>query len=350
MNGLILISRNFWRQTMSKTMKKIGKGLLWGIGSLISAIAATAGGWIVYSKKYISHKLKYGDALDADREDFQSKRTGRLSYYVDERGKGRPLVLLHSVNAAPSTYEMKPIFEHFQGKRPVFALDLPGFGFSERSDRLYSPQLYQTAIHEFLQEVVGKPADVIALSLSCEFAALCAAHAPDLIHSLVMISPTGFNQPRTDKITERANRRGARSKLYALLAVPLWNRPLYDLISSRPSIQFFLNKSFEGLVPERMVDYAYHTAHQPGAQYAPTYFLSGKLFTPAVQETVYNTLDLPVLVLYDRDPYTHFEMLPMMLQNHENWQGVRISPTKGLPHWEQPEKTFKAMEAFWSEM
>ena len=33
----------------------------------------------------------------------------------------------------------------------------------------------------------------------------------------------------------------------------------------------------------------------------------------------------------------------------ENWEGARISPTKGLPHWEQPEKTFKAMGAFWSE-
>ncbi len=335
---------------MSKTMKKISKGLLWGIGGLISAVVATAAGWIVYSKKYISHHLKYGDALDAERKDFPSQRAGRLSYYSDKKGKGTPLVLLHSINAAASAYEMKPIFEHFKDQRSVFALDLPGYGFSERSDRLYSPQLYQNAIHDFLKDVVGEQADVVALSLSSEFAALCAAHSPDLIRSLTMISPTGFTPPRTDKITERANRRGARSKAYALQAVPLWNRPLFDLISSRPSIQFFLNKSFEGLVPEHLVDYAYHTAHQPGAQYAPTYFLSGKLFTPAVRETVYKTLDLPVLVLYDRDPYTHFEMLPLMLRNHENWHGVRISPTKGLPHWEQPEKTFKAMENFWSEI
>jgi hypothetical protein len=97
------------------------------------------------------------------------------------------------------------------------------------------------------------------------------------------------------------------------------------------------------------VDYAYITAHQPGAEYAPTYFLSGKLFTPAVRETVYKALVLPVLVIYDRDPYTKFEMLPSFIKEMENWQAERITPTKGLPHWEQPEKTFKAMEAFWSE-
>jgi len=242
---------------------------------------------------------------------------------------------------------MKPLFDHFRGQRPVYALDLPGFGFSDRSDRLYNPQLYQNAITDFLAEVVGKPADLIALSLSCEFASLAAAHNPENIRSLVMISPTGFSLPKTDKLSERAKQRDAKNKAFSVLSIAWWNRPIYDLISCRPSIQFFLNKSFEGLVPDQLVDYAYQTAHQPGAQYAPTFFLSGKLFTPAVRETVYRTLQLPVLVLYDRDPYTNFEMLPMVLRERENWQGVRISPTKGLPHWEKPEPTFNAIKSFW---
>jgi hypothetical protein len=42
-------------------------------------------------------------------------------------------------------------------------------------------------------------------------------------------------------------------------------------------------------------------------------------------------------------------MLPSFIKEMENWQAERITPTKGLPHWEQPEKTFKAMEAFWSQ-
>lgn len=335
---------------MDKNVKKVGKGILWGVGGLVTALTATVAGWIIYSKKYISHQQDLPEALDADRDTFDSRQAGRLSYYVDQRGKGVPLVLLHSINAAPSAYEMKPVFEYFKGKRPVYALDLPGFGFSERSERLYSPQLFQNAITDFLREVVGKPADIVALSLSCEFAALSAAHDPELTRSLVMVSPTGFNPPRTDRIADRARQRGAKNKAYAGLAVPLWNRPFYDLVSSRPSIQFFLNKSFEGLVPASFVDYAYQTAHQPGAQYAPTYFLSGKLFTPAVRETAYQVLAQPVLVIYDRDSYTNFEMLPGFLHERENWQGVRISPTKALPHWERPERTFQAMEAFWSEI
>lgn len=333
---------------MNKTIKNIGKGLLWGVGSLAGLAGATAAGWIIYSRKAIRHDMPLEPAIDADREDFQTDHEGRLSYYADRRGRGTPLVLLHSVNAAPSAFEMRPIFEQFRGQRPVFAVDLPGFGFSERADRVYSPILYQNAITQFLSRVVGQPADVVALSLSGEFAALSAAHDPDYTRSIVMISPTGFNPPRTDKLAESARQRDARNTLYSALDVALWNRPLFDLITSRPSIQYFLNKSFEGLVPGSMVDYAYQTAHQPAAQHAPTYFLSGKLFTSAVRKTVYTVVECPVLVIYDRDPYTNFEMLPVMLGEHDNWQGVRISPTKGLPHWEAPRRTFRAMVDFWS--
>jgi len=335
---------------MNKSMKKTTKGILWGIGGLFTAAAAAIAGWIIYSRKYIRHDMKLAGPLEAPQGDFDSQSAGRLRYYVDESGKGTPLVLLHSINAAASAYEMKPIFEHFQGKRPVYTLDLPGFGFSDRSDQLYSPLLYRNAITEFITAVVGKTADVVALSLSCEFAALSAVHNPELFRSLVMISPTGFRPPRMDRLTTRAKRRGTKHSLYAVLAVPLWNRPLFDLISSRPSIQFFLNKSFEGLVPDEMVDYAYQAAHQPGAEFAPTYFLSGKLFTPAVRQTVYTLLDMPVLVIYDRDPYSNFEMLPLMLREHQNWHGERISPTKGLPHWEKPQQTFDALDRFWAEV
>lgn len=332
---------------MSKQGQKIVKGVLWSAGSLVSASLAAAAGWILYSRRYVRHDLDMEPALEAVREEADCEHCGRLSYYVDRTGEGTPLVLLHSINAAASSFEMKPIFRHFQGKRPVYALDLPGYGFSERSERVYSPLLYQRAIKTFLQDVVGEPADVVGLSLSCEFAALTAVHHPEHFRSLVFISPTGFQPPRGNELPEQAKQVEAKNTLYSALAVGLWNRPLLDLVTSRPSIQFFLNKSFEGLVPARFVDYAYQTAHQPGAANAPTYFLSGMLFTPAVRETVYQVLDVPVLVIYDRDPHTNFEMLPVMLQGRKNWGAVRISPTKGLPHWEQPEKTFQVMNSFW---
>ena len=74
----------------------------------------------------------------------------------------------------------------------MYALELPGFGFSNRADRVYTPELFTGAVLEFLQTQVGRAADVVALSLSSEFAARAARQAPERFRSLTFISPTGL--------------------------------------------------------------------------------------------------------------------------------------------------------------
>lgn len=312
-------------------------------------ILAVKCSWLLYSRFGVNHSLPMADALDAPRENFENMRTGRLSYYVDRLSvtNPRPLVLVHSVNAAASAYEMAPLFNHYRGKRPVYVLDLPGFGFSERARRVYSPQLYQDAITEFMVEVVKEPADVIALSLGGEFAARAALAHPRLFHSLVILSPTGLSWPGGGSSSQKVRKVGLSNAIHPFLSMRLWARPLFDLIATRSSIEYFLNKSFVGSIPPGMVEYAYISAHQPGAEYAPLYFLSGKLFTSQVRTRVYEQLRIPVLALYDRDPYSHFETLPDLLLKNHHWQAVRLVPSLGLPHWERTADTLEVIEAYW---
>lgn len=315
---------------------------------LLSPVVTLAGGWIAYSALAIDHDMPLPAAIEADRETLFCEVTGMLSYYVDKQAEGRPLVLLHSINAAGCAYEVRPIFEHYRGKRPVYALELPGFGFSERSNRIYSPTLYQQAVLDFLIEVVKEPADVLALSLSSEFAALAAQAHPKAFHSLTMISPSGFTPRNKQGSSAQAGSSGFSDFAYRLFSFPLWSQAFYDLLATKPSIRFFLSKSFEGPVDEALVEYDYLVAHQPGARYAPLYFVSGKLFTPNVREIVYENLTLPVLVLYDRDNYVKFDELPDIVESLPNWHAVRIQPTLGLPHFDKPDETFAAMDQFWA--
>jgi pimeloyl-ACP methyl ester carboxylesterase len=97
-----------------------------------------------------------------------------------------------------------------------------------------------------------------------------------------------------------------------------------------------------------MIDYAYATAHQPGARHAPLYFLSGQLFTQRATEVLYARLRQPVLVLHDRDANLNFDLLPPFVADRGNWQVERIAPTLGIPHWEKPAETLAAMDRFWS--
>lgn len=308
---------------------------------LTTAGMVSSAAWIVYSATLIDHNMPLPLAIESERRFFQSGRAGLLNYYVDTSGTGRPLVLLHSINAAASAYEMRPLFEAYRGRRPVYALDLPGFGFSERSDRYYSPRLYTNAILDFLERIVEEPADVIALSLAGEFAAQAALERPDAFNSLALISPTGL------KGSGRESESGGGNGLLNAFLFPLWSQALFDLVATRKSIQYFLKKSFQGAVDEGMASYAYLSAHQPGARYAPLHFLSGKLFTPNILETVYTSLQLPTLIVYDQDAYTSFERLPDLLLAHPNWSAARITPTKGLPHYEQLDTLGKVLDNFW---
>jgi pimeloyl-ACP methyl ester carboxylesterase len=279
-------------------------------------------------------------AIDADTHVIESADAGSITYYADPRGSGPALVLVHSVNATASSYEVKPIFEHYRGKRPVYAVDLPGFGLSERADRAYTPRLYASALLHLLRQVAPKGGHLVTLSLSSEFAALAALEAPELVRSLTFVAPTGFERAGSRPLVERARLAVAKAA-----ALPGLGRALFEGVVRRPVIDYFLGQVFVGKVDEGLARYAFETAHRPGAWHAPRAFLRGSLFTPNIRD-VYAKLREPVLVLHDRDPYGVSEQLDGFVRAHGSWRAQRVSPSRGLPQFECPEATFGAIASF----
>lgn len=309
--------------------------------ALAGVAAATAGGLWLYNRYGRTVVSPLPPALDAERREIESMRAGRLSYYADTRGEGRPLVLIHSINAAAAAHEMKPLFEHYRGQRPVYALDLPGFGFSERSARRYSPDLYVAAITDFLQTQVGGAADVVALSLGSEFAARVALEQPEQVRSLALLSPSGLAKEPIELPGDW---------VYNVIGFGLWGPALFDALTTPGSIRLFLGRNFAGEPAAFFLDYAYKTAHQPGAERAPLYFVSGQLFTGDIRTAVYARLQTPALVIYDRDPNVTFDGLPLVMAANAHWRESRVGPSLGLPHWDNLAGTIVALDTFWSEL
>ena len=110
------------------------------------------------------------------------------------RGTGRPLVLTTSINAAASAYEMKPVFDAYRGTRPIYVLEWPGFGSSDRPDVAYTADLMTGALMALVRQI-GADVDVVSLSLGSEFAARAALSEPR-IKSLALISPSGLGSAR----------------------------------------------------------------------------------------------------------------------------------------------------------
>ncbi|MEM6530995.1 MAG: alpha/beta hydrolase [Myxococcota bacterium] len=281
-------------------------------------------------------------AVDGERHQV-NERSGPLSYYV--AGSGTPMVLLHSINAAASAYEVRPVFERMKQHYRVFAPDLPGFGFSDRSKRRYDVELYTNAVLDML-DVVGEeqpkvPVDALALSLSSEFLARAANLAPDRFRTLTFVTPTGFSRG-SEKMTVPGQTREMRL-LSGILEFPLWRSALYNALVSRGSIRYFLKRTYGGPeVDEGMVDYDYLASHQPGAANAPYSFLSGRLFSRDTR-LLYEKLSVPVWVPHGtRGDFKDFSGAGWT-RALEHW---RFQPfdTGALVHYERPEKFFESFD------
>ena len=281
----------------------------------------------------------------------EDPRVGRLSWYEDgggdERAPGRPLLLLHSINAAASAYEMKPLFEHYRRERPVYAPDLPGYGLSDRSARMYSPRLMTDAIHAVLALIRRKhgdlPVDAMALSLSCEFLARAATEDPGAFRSLAFVSPTGFNRLPL--------RQGAPAstlgypRVLAILNRPAVGRGLFRLLTRRGVIRYFLRRTWGSKgIDEGLLDYDYLTTHVEGAEHAPLHFLSGFLFS-GDSGTLYQGLTHPIWVAHGvRGDFVEYGGL-QGVANRPNWT-VEVLPTGALPHFEMITEFVQRYEAW----
>ncbi|MBK9683660.1 MAG: alpha/beta fold hydrolase [Betaproteobacteria bacterium] len=273
-------------------------------------------------------------ALGGERFEFDSP-AGRLSCYA--AGQGAPLLLVHSVNAAASAAEVRPLYEHWQAARTVFAVDLPGYGLSDRSDRAYTPRLMTDALHATLEQIqqrCGKaPVDALAVSLGCEFLARAAVEAPARVRRLALVSPTGFNGTR--------RRRGPPGSVVGapwierMVRGPGWGGPLFRALTRPSVIRYFLRRTWGGpAIDEAMARYAELTTRVPGAEHAPLAFLSAQLFSQDIN-TVYEQFAQPVWMSHGvRGDFTDYRGKDSV-EGRPNWR-FTVFATGAMPYFELP--------------
>jgi pimeloyl-ACP methyl ester carboxylesterase len=227
-------------------------------------------------------------------------RLGRVFYQI--RGQGPPVLLIHGINAAASSYEMRRVYAGLSDRFRVYAIDLLGFGQSDRPPIRYRPDLYIDLIADFTRQVIGQPTHLIASSLSAALAVRAAFDHPDLFVRLVLVLPTGLER--------LINPPGAKGKVVEeLFRSRLVGEFLFNLLTSQASIRYYVQQRayFDGsLFTDAMLESYYATGHEPGARYAPAAFVSGHLNHDI--RDVYSKLPQPVFIVWGQQaPFTPVE-------------------------------------------
>lgn len=304
------------------------------------------GGYVGSKLMQAARDLPLPPALDAEMGALRIP-FGQLIHYAAGPAEGTPLLLVHSINAAANSYEMKPLFDHYARLRPTYAFDLPGYGFSDRHDRIYTPRLMTDAIIAMVEDIRSKhgqfPIDVIALSLSCEFLARAANEHPTMFRSLGLIAPTGFESKLQRE--GRAGQTFGKASVRDIVSFPLWGRTLFDMLVSKPSMRFFLEKTWGSkAIDEGLFEYDYASAHQPGAEHAPFSFLAGFLFSKDAL-TLYKELTMPVWMCHGvRGDFVDFAK-KREIETKPNW-AVQVFRTGALAHFERLGEVIASYDAF----
>jgi pimeloyl-ACP methyl ester carboxylesterase len=289
-------------------------------------------------------------ALSGTRHEIVDADAGLVSFYAsddDPSPAGRPLLLIHSVNAAAAAHEVRPLYDHYARERPVYALDLPGFGFSERSNRRYLPELMVAGIRAVTAQIRSRHGDraidALAVSLSCEFLGRLACEWPEAFRSLALVSSTGFRGSDNPRGDPRSNR--GLPVVYRLISAPLVGRSLFRLLTTRPSVRFFLQKTWGGKqIDEQVFEYSCRTARQPGARHAPLHFLSGYLFSRNPQ-AYFDDLAQPSWLSHGvRGDFTDFRGASR-ISDRPNWR-IDSFATGALPYFEVTDAFTAAYDEF----
>lgn len=121
--------------------------------------------------------------------DFQFAEVDGLHVRYVDAGSGRPLLLMHGLGGAIESWTNN--IDALAKEARVIALDLPGFGYSDKPKMSYTIKFYTDFVARFARQLDIAPAAIVGSSLGGHVACELAITHPEVVSRLVVISPPG---------------------------------------------------------------------------------------------------------------------------------------------------------------
>lgn len=275
-----------------------------------------------------------GGTLEPGLEQSEKSWTWR-GWRIDfaSAGQGAPVLLVHAFYPGASRAQWARNFDFLAERYRVYALDLLGFGLSARPPVSYDPALYRELIKSFLEDNIGEPATVVVSGQAAPFVIKLAADNPDLIHRLILDTPTGLTRfADPPSLAQRA--------VYGFWRLPIVGNLAYFAMVARRSIKHMLARQVLAnarAATPTMIDQIYRQSHQPGAKWAPIAMMCGALNDNVSAE--YARLKQPILLVWGETtsliPLTDAE--PFRDSNERSVPLKTFAQCRLMPGYEHPE-------------
>ena len=263
---------------------------------------------------------------------FASVDGHRLRYV--RTGRGPTVVLIHGLGASLHTW--KDVIPGLAPDHDVIALDLPGFGLSDRPSDLALEDL-PSAVLGLMDRLAVRRASLVGNSMGGSTAVLVAAGAPDRVSGLVLVDAAGFDLAPAD-----------RPRLVRLAMSPL-GQAASLLPGKRLLVELALRQVFHDpalVTGERVAEYL-DAVRQPGS-FAALRSLGASLGgRDAVVSDALARVTAPTLVVWGRDdrwiPLAHAGRFARAIAGARS---AVIEDSGHVPQEEQPRELLRLLREF----
>lgn len=276
---------------------------------------------------------------------------GQSIYYVHTANEGSvhpPLVLIHGFGA--STDHWRKNIADLKHDFDVWAIDLLGFGRSAKPDREYSGELWREQLHDFIENVIGRPVIVAGNSLGGYASLSVAAAYPQWVEGVVLLNSAGSFSETQDPAQSASS--GSLKTLWSTLVRSLLLQPfpslvLFQYVRRRSMIRKTLNQVYldKTAVTEQLVEDIYRPSCDSGAAQ-----VFASVFKSPRGETVDQLLQqitCPLLLLWgEGDPWMKTRDRGALFRKHYSNLTEHYLQAGHCPHDEVPDQVDSLIRAW----
>lgn len=305
-------------------------------------VASLVIGTAMYTaNEYMIKKATTKDLLKKDNGKFYSFKYGDIFYKVS--GEGKPILLIHDLNESSSGIEWFYLEKKLAKTNKVYTIDLLGCGRSDKPKLVYNNFLYVQMISDFLKDVVGEPANVIATGKSAAPVIMAAKLFEETMDKIMLINPADLvDLNEVPDFTSKLKK--------TVLLCPILGTFIYHILHTKDAIEtLFLTEYFSNPNAhfEEICEYYYESAHRKksGSKYLYA-SLQGNYVNMNINHGL-SVLEKDLLIVSGED-YFESEFVPEdYAKINKNAECISIIGTSYLPQLEAPAKVMDIIQEYW---
>jgi pimeloyl-ACP methyl ester carboxylesterase len=260
----------------------------------------------------------------------------KIQYTV--MGTGRPLVLIHGFGASIGHWR-KNIPVLAAAGYQVFAIDLLGFGGSDKPPLNYSLEVWVELLKDFCTTHINESAVFIGNSIGALLSLMVVAEYPEIAAGGVLINSAGGLSHRPHELNPPL--RIVMSAFNRLVGHPITGKFVFNRIRQKTQIRRTLYQVYRDrqAVTDELVDLLYTPSCDLGAQQVFASILTAPA-GPSPGELL-PKVKLPLLVIWGADdPWTPITGAKIYEEAGKNGKEIKIVPIPNAghcPHDEVPD-------------